>query len=159
MKKTNKINFVQIIFAVGFLIIALSIGYYFVIFLPKKDNAELELKRLELTFKQRVIPSLTITLTPTLLPTSIVYPTTAPQPTAITRNIRQECIQKIKDALNKAGDIPVTQESIFVINNYYRSCLIKSNLPPEDLLSGSGLSNSTNCTINKIGDTSYMHCY
>ncbi|VVA43974.1 conserved hypothetical protein [Candidatus Roizmanbacteria bacterium] len=39
MKKTkNKINLIQTIFAVGFFVTALSIGYYFVIYIPQRDR-------------------------------------------------------------------------------------------------------------------------
>jgi len=42
-----KIDFFKIIIAITLLIIALSVAYYFVIFLPQKENQKIELQRLE----------------------------------------------------------------------------------------------------------------
>ena len=69
----KKINFVQAIFAVAFLIIALSIGYYFVIYIPQKDKNALEQKKLEQSTKNSEVQQNKISLANCLSNAEVSY--------------------------------------------------------------------------------------
>ncbi len=43
----------KIVVALGILIVCLSVGYYFVMFLPQKENQKIEIQRIELEKKQQ----------------------------------------------------------------------------------------------------------
>ncbi|MDO9027970.1 MAG: hypothetical protein Q7U68_03820 [Candidatus Roizmanbacteria bacterium] len=155
MKKTNNLNIIQPILAIGFLIIALSIGYYLVFFIPQKEMFKLQLQKQEQINKEKMIPSPTLFLTPTIGASGNIIKKW--------ESFDFEKLKPFKEAARKAGYTESQIDEFIFLKEAEKNLSAEeyAKIKLEVIKSKPVIinNNSIHCTSYNIGDTTYTNCY